>query len=70
MAIIDSISRRRLAAYLNWVLAEVQRETAGGEVNERANELIAHAEAVAERFGGPSEFDARLRELTRSIKRH
>ena len=70
MAIIDSLSKRRLAAYLNWAFAEIQRETADGELTERANELTVHAEAVAERLGTPSEFTARLREATHSIKRH
>ena len=67
---VSIIAARRLNAYLDWALAEIQRETAGGELNERANELIGHAEAVASRLGRAAGFAARLRESTQSIARH
>jgi hypothetical protein len=66
---LDPDSKRRLAAYLDWALSEIRRETGEGELTERANELIGHAEAVAQRLG-PSAFGARFRESTRAIARH
>jgi len=66
---IDSDSTRRLAAYLDWAIEEIQRETGAGELTERANELIGHAEAVAQRLGIATVFGARLRDSTRSIAR-
>jgi len=70
MMSVDPGSERRLIAYLEWALAEIRRETIAGKLTERADELIAHAEAVARRLRPTCEFAARLREATQWIKRH